>query len=216
MSCFFNSKDGQFRFKHSFSLKLHQIESMPWATQTVLVLPAQATLTSLSFASWFASARWVYRILKIVRIEMVEWEFSEEKSLITYSWETVSWVPAWPHKKNLQWPLTTVFYRSSHLVYIFQTEFNLTTSALPQLSVKEELLTSSYNLTLPGSHLHMFNLLHIEAIKRAKIMSCLPTNRINSEVNRPTASRVYTVIDRKWRGLWMIHRVICLRAENVI
>ena len=26
----------------------------------------------------------------------------------------------------------------------------------------------------------------------------LPTNRINSEVNRPTASVVYTVIDRKW------------------
>ena len=33
----------------------------------------------------------------------------------------------------------------------------------------------------------------------------LPPNRINSEVpsevNRPTASGVYTVIDRKWPGL---------------
>ena len=29
----------------------------------------------------------------------------------------------------------------------------------------------------------------------------LPANRINSEANRPTASGVYTVIDRKWRGL---------------
>ena len=139
MSCFFNNKDCQFRFKHSFSLKLQQIESMPWATRTVLVLLVKATLTAVSSASWFASARRVHRILKIVRIKMAEWEFPEEKSLITYSWETVSWVPAWPHKQNLQWPLTTVFYRSSHLVYIFQTEFNLTTSALRQLSVKEEL-----------------------------------------------------------------------------
>ena len=118
----------------------------------------RATLTALSSASWFVSARRVYRILKIVRIKMVEWEFSEEKSLITYSWETVSWVLAWPHKQNLQCPLTTVFYRSSHLVNIFQTKFNLTTLALPQLSVKKELsyMSSSYNLTLPGSHLHMF------------------------------------------------------------
>ena len=84
----------------------------------------------------------------------------------------------------------------------FQTEFNLTTSALPQLSVKEELSYKKLQFNSARQpFIHMFNLLQIEAIKRVKIMFCLPTNRINSEVNRPTASGVYTVIDRKWFGL---------------
>ena len=48
----------------------------------------KAPLTALSSASWLASARRVH-ILKIARIKMVEWEFLEENSLITYSWESI-------------------------------------------------------------------------------------------------------------------------------